>query len=171
MVSIRVSLSGKDVLAACEYYAARRAMNEGRALSSKVDLRAQTQPWAEGDTALKGVEIWVETETIARAAAQEKGRRMMGAPRPFTPDTLAERWGCSGETVRAMIRRGDIPAFRVSTAGYRITAQAVEDYECASINSDTSTGDMSSCGTRTESDVAFVLTHIRPGKRSGKPAT
>ena len=73
MASIRVYLNEQDVLAACEYYAVRRVMNEGRALSSNVDIRDQATPWAEGDTALRGVEVWVETEPMARAAAQEKG--------------------------------------------------------------------------------------------------
>lgn len=26
--------------------------------------------------------------------------------RPFTADSLAERWGCSGETVRQMVKSG-----------------------------------------------------------------
>ncbi len=43
---------------------------------------------------------------------------MMGAHQqirqPFTPETLAERWGCSGETVRQMVRSGQLPGFRVS---------------------------------------------------------
>lgn len=27
---------------------------------------------------------------------------------PYTPEKLAERWSCSAETVRAMIRRGEL---------------------------------------------------------------
>ncbi|QOL82349.1 excisionase family DNA-binding protein [Pseudooceanicola spongiae] len=45
--------------------------------------------------------------------------------RPFTPDGLAERWGCSGETVRNMIRDGMLPAFRVRRM-YRIRPEIVE---------------------------------------------
>lgn len=37
----------------------------------------------------------------------------MPAPRPLTPDALAERWGCSAETIRQMVKRGEIEAFRV----------------------------------------------------------
>lgn len=29
----------------------------------------------------------------------------MPSARPWTPDMLAERWGCSAETVRQMVRR------------------------------------------------------------------
>lgn len=34
---------------------------------------------------------------------------------PYTPDTLAARWGCSGETVRLLCASGKLPAFRVGT--------------------------------------------------------
>jgi excisionase family DNA binding protein len=33
--------------------------------------------------------------------------------RPYTPETLAERWGCSPAHIRAMIRRGELPHFRL----------------------------------------------------------
>jgi len=29
-------------------------------------------------------------------------------PRPFTPDTLAERWGCSSATIRNLCRNGEL---------------------------------------------------------------
>lgn len=55
---------------------------------------------------------------------------------PFTPETLAERWGCSGETVRQMVRSGQLPGFRVGRM-IRISVIAVEEHEkCQSIELD-----------------------------------
>lgn len=49
----------------------------------------------------------------------------------YTPDELAERWGCSGNHIRSMIRRGTLPAFRLGKL-YRVPVAAVEEYEaCA----------------------------------------
>lgn len=38
---------------------------------------------------------------------------MIETPPPFTPDMLAERWQCSAETVRQLIKRGELRGFRV----------------------------------------------------------
>ena len=48
--------------------------------------------------------------------------------RPYTPDTLAARWECSAETIRQMVHRGELPAFRVGRM-LRIPASAVEERE------------------------------------------
>lgn len=48
--------------------------------------------------------------------------------RPFTPETLAERWGVSAQTIRNEIARGALPAFRIGRA-YRIRAETVEEIE------------------------------------------
>ncbi|WP_108500505.1 helix-turn-helix domain-containing protein [Paracoccus indicus] len=91
--------------------------------------------------------------------------------RPYTPEMLADRWDCSGETVRAMIRSGTLPAFRVGRM-MRITAKAVEDYECGIIGSDVSKDDSSSCGTtRTEPGDVIALRHTRRRMPSAKPGT
>ncbi|MCA0847204.1 helix-turn-helix domain-containing protein [Salipiger thiooxidans] len=52
----------------------------------------------------------------------------MEHPHVYSPDDLAERWGCSGETVRNMIRSGELPAFRVGRM-YRIRWQDVDRHE------------------------------------------
>jgi len=46
----------------------------------------------------------------------------------FTPDMLAERWQCSSETVRQMIKRGELQGFRVGRM-FRITADSVDAFE------------------------------------------
>ncbi|WP_420029731.1 excisionase family DNA-binding protein [Rhodovulum sulfidophilum] len=92
--------------------------------------------------------------------------------RPYTPDMLAERWGCSGETVRAMIRDGRLPAFRVGGRLLRVSAQTVKDFECGTIESAASRADMSSSGPTTRANAdAIVLRRTRPGRPSGKRAT
>lgn len=58
--------------------------------------------------------------------------------RPYSPETLADRWGCSSETVRQMCRRGDLAFFRLGKL-IRIPAQEVERVECQNTDS-SSTG-------------------------------
>lgn len=50
--------------------------------------------------------------------------------KPFTPETLAERWSCSAEKVRQMIHCGELAGFRLGKL-FRIPAVEVEKYECA----------------------------------------
>ncbi|GAA4756794.1 hypothetical protein GCM10023264_25750 [Sphingomonas daechungensis] len=52
------------------------------------------------------------------------------ATRPYTPETLSERWSCSAEKVRQMIHRGELAAFPLGKL-FRIPALEVERYECA----------------------------------------
>jgi excisionase family DNA binding protein len=68
---------------------------------------------------------------------------------PYSVKTLAARWGCSQDTVRAMIERGDLPSFRAGGKLLRISAGAVEAWENggASTRSD-DTGSDSSRGKR-----------------------
>ncbi|WP_121068292.1 helix-turn-helix domain-containing protein [Chachezhania antarctica] len=92
--------------------------------------------------------------------------------RPYTPEQLAVRWDCSAETVRAMIRSGSLPAFRVGGKLLRIARQTVEDFECGTIGSGDSRDVSSSCGTTTTARGADIaLRHTRPRKPNAKPAT
>lgn len=52
--------------------------------------------------------------------------------RPFSPETLGQRWACSSQTVRLMIRRGELASFRLGKL-YRIPASEVERVECQNI--------------------------------------
>jgi excisionase family DNA binding protein len=56
--------------------------------------------------------------------------------RPFSPETLAERWGCSARHVRNLIKRGDINAFQLGGKLWRISAAEVARIE-ASGNTET----------------------------------
>ncbi|VVT04753.1 helix-turn-helix domain-containing protein [Rhizobium sp. EC-SD404] len=46
----------------------------------------------------------------------------------FTPDTLAERWQCSPQHIRDLVKRGELPCFRVGRL-IRITVETVLAYE------------------------------------------
>lgn len=54
--------------------------------------------------------------------------------RPYSPETLADRWGCSSEKVRQMCKRGDLASFRLGKL-IRIPAAEVERIECQTIDS------------------------------------
>ena len=93
----------------------------------------------------------------------------MGAPRPFTPDALADRWGVSSETVRQLIKRGDLPGFRVGRM-FRIPAQAVEDFEqCQTSASDGSEAASASTGETTQQDDGSAIVLRQAPERKRKP--
>jgi len=52
--------------------------------------------------------------------------------RPFSPETLAERWGCSAEKIRRMYKGGSIAGFRLGKL-IRIPATEVDRVECLTI--------------------------------------
>lgn len=52
-----------------------------------------------------------------------------GHPNVYTPDTLAARWGCSGQHVRNMIRRGDLEAWKLQGKLLRISVKTVVAFE------------------------------------------
>lgn len=51
--------------------------------------------------------------------------------RPYTVAALAERWQCSEQSIREIIRRKELPCFRAGRL-IRIPAAAVTGYECGS---------------------------------------
>jgi len=53
----------------------------------------------------------------------------MTAARPYSPETLAERWDCSPEKIRLMCRHGQLASFRLGKL-IRIPAAEVERVEC-----------------------------------------
>jgi excisionase family DNA binding protein len=65
--------------------------------------------------------------------------------RPFSPETLGERWACSAQTVRLMVRRGELAAFKLGKL-YRIPASEVERVECQNIESSNTEANLASPG-------------------------
>ncbi len=49
--------------------------------------------------------------------------------RPYSPESLAERWGCSSEKIRQMYHLGELGGFRLGKL-IRIPAVEVERVEC-----------------------------------------
>lgn len=91
--------------------------------------------------------------------------------RPYTPDTLAARWQCSAETVRQLIKRGELRAFRVGVM-YRVPVDAVEEYECRTSPSDACEAASAPSGVMpAASDTAISLRHATERRRKQKPST
>lgn len=92
-------------------------------------------------------------------------------PRPFTPDMLAERWQCSAETIRQMVKAGDLRGFRVGRM-IRIPYEAVEEIECQTSASDACEVDIASTGpTRRASESVISLRHAPAKRQRQKAAT
>lgn len=89
--------------------------------------------------------------------------------RPFTPETLANRWGVSPTMVRNMCGSGQLDHFRLGKL-YRIPAKAVEDYECQTSALDALEAGSASTGEMNrESANGISLRHAPERKRRQKP--
>lgn len=93
--------------------------------------------------------------------------------KPYTPETLAERWGCSATTIRNLCGAGEIEHFRLGRM-YRIPAHVVEGLEgCQKSPSENyeaatrSTGKMMSQAN----DAVISLRHAPARKRKQKAET
>lgn len=75
--------------------------------------------------------------------------------RPFSPETLAERWGCSAEKVRRMYHGGELAGFRLGKL-IRIPAAEVDRIECQTPTGSSDTGESSASPTPTTSEDGFV---------------
>jgi excisionase family DNA binding protein len=81
-------------------------------------------------------------------------------PRPFSPETLAERWSCSSEKIRQMCRRGDLGHFKLGKL-IRIPAYEVERAECLS-------GDSSITEASTASPTEVPASELRLARMIGE---
>jgi len=67
----------------------------------------------------------------------------------FSVATLADHWGCSLDTVYAMVRSGQLRHFKVGGKLIRIRADEVERFECQQNTASNDTEAFSpSCGSR-----------------------
>jgi excisionase family DNA binding protein len=48
--------------------------------------------------------------------------------KPYSPDDLAKRWQCSSQQIRDLVKRGELPHFRLGRL-IRIPAAAVDAFE------------------------------------------
>lgn len=89
--------------------------------------------------------------------------------RPYTCDALAERWDCSSETIRLMVKGGKLQGFRVGRM-IRIPAVVVEEYEqCqTSVSESFAANSVSTGETPMASDGVISLRHAPERKRRPK---
>ena len=91
--------------------------------------------------------------------------------RPYSPRTLADRWGCSAEKVRLMYRAGELHGFTLGKL-IRIPANEVERFECQNTPSqDTEANGPSHTGTGQASAAELRLVRPMSGtpNQSGEP--
>ena len=93
----------------------------------------------------------------------------MTEAKPYSPQTLAERWGCGESTVRNLIRRNELATFRIGTL-IRISADEVERFECQTTRCSGSEGDMPLSGERMASADGEPYTPQIDRARKPRPA-
>lgn len=89
---------------------------------------------------------------------------------PYTPETLAERWGVSANAVRKKCATGEIDHFRFGKL-YRIPARVVQEIEaCQTSASDGSEVGTASIGpTATANEFGISFRHAPERRRNQKP--
>ncbi len=77
---------------------------------------------------------------------------------PYSPKKLAERWGCSRQFVHKLIRKGELPAFRIGEKLLRVRAEEVHKWEAQLANTvlEGSTEDGSLRGGKVAEGVAIA---------------
>lgn len=93
----------------------------------------------------------------------------MSAPKPYSPETLADRWGCSAEKVRLMYRAGELPGFRLGKL-IRIPANEVERYECQTTTASHGTEENSQSPIETRAERADASRLARLTKDEQTPS-
>ena len=67
----------------------------------------------------------------------------------YSPQQLAQEWGCSVRHIRDLINRGELTAFRAGKKIFRIPAEAVGDYICRNHTQLADTADVTASSTTT----------------------
>lgn len=88
---------------------------------------------------------------------------------PFTPETLAERWGVTANAIRKKCAAGELAHFRFGKL-YRIPHDVVKEFEtCQTSASADCAGDTVSTGLGlTASELGISLRHAPERKRKPK---
>lgn len=87
--------------------------------------------------------------------------------KPHSPETLADRWGCSAEKVRRMYHEGLLPGFRLGKL-IRIPAAEVDRFECQNTDS-LSTAETTASPTLMTNEDVFALRLARQTPEQPKP--
>lgn len=84
---------------------------------------------------------------------------------PFTPETLAERWGVTANAIRKKCSSGELAHFRFGKL-YRIPANVVEEFEtCQTSASAGSEADSVSIGRAVTADEFGISLRHAPERR------
>jgi len=67
--------------------------------------------------------------TLLKAKRVMPSAEFEGHPNVYTPETLAERWRCSAQHVRNMIRRDELEAWKIQGKLLRISVETVVAFE------------------------------------------
>ncbi|MBS8227213.1 excisionase family DNA-binding protein [Vannielia litorea] len=95
----------------------------------------------------------------------------MSDKKPYSCQTLAERWSCSPETVRQMTRNGALPSFRLGKM-IRIPAEAVVEHEACNNTPSSVSAEVSRLSRlRAGSGDGIVLRHAIERRPKPKCAT
>ncbi|WP_350310460.1 helix-turn-helix domain-containing protein [Paracoccus sp. SSJ] len=87
---------------------------------------------------------------------------------PYTPETLAERWGVTANAVRKKCAAGELAHFRFGKL-YRIPAHVVQEFEnCQTSASVDCAADTASIGPTKASEFGISLRHAPERKRKQK---
>ncbi len=84
--------------------------------------------------------------------------------RSLRPRDIAQRWCCSEQHVRALIRSGRLPYFRIGAKLLRVSLDAVEAIECQNSAQSFTAGNITPSGEKEERSNAgpFVPKVVKP---------
>lgn len=94
----------------------------------------------------------------------------------YSVSSLADHWSCGPDTIRSLIKSGDLPAFKLGGKLLRIRADEVERFECRSIASNDTVEPSPSSGTKRDDATDIRLERLiehrpkPPRARSGSDA-
>ena len=91
------------------------------------------------------------------------------APRPFTPDTLADHWGCSSDHVRELCRTGQLTHFRLGKKMFRIPPSAVAEFEGKQCNTALAGTEESGPSSGLRADARAVARSVRQTASMHRP--
>ena len=91
------------------------------------------------------------------------------APRIHSVATLADHWGCSTDTIYALVKSGELPHFNLGGKLIRIRGDEVERFECRSIPSEGIAASSSWSGTNRDDATDMRLERLierQPSRRA-----
>jgi excisionase family DNA binding protein len=129
-------------------------------------MRRQRRLSPKGESPVRRMRPKVQSDDITNNPVEREAGM---TARPYSPQTLADRWGCSSEKVRQMCRNGELASFTLGKL-IRIPAHEVERVECQTSIASDHTEESSSSSTPMPLDSAFAARLARQTGASQKLA-